>query len=154
MFVGIGYIYQIHQEPIQLEFVRPKFIDILIHNSYHLFKIISIGILTFCIYNYILLSINGIMVGVGFGLYVQAKNSLFVFLSSFVPHAIFELPDIILGASLPLMFYKHFLTSLRKNKNIFLCIKNSIVNHVMLPTATAFTLIFIAAVFESYISKY
>lgn len=152
VFIAIGIIYQIYQPQIVIgEFDKLDFKDVLKHNSLYLLKTIVIGILTLNLYNFWVLLINGLSAGMAIGILIINKN-IVALLTGLLPHAIFEIPSIIFGATIPLIFYRLLMKS-STCRNITGII-NSIAYELSNLVLIAFILIFIAAFFECNISRY
>lgn len=78
--------------------IYPNFIDIVINNSVLCF-ILILGVITLGLSSFILLILNGIYLGSALQYSINSVG-LVSTLKLFIPHAIFEIPAIILSASI------------------------------------------------------
>ncbi len=107
-----------------------------------------LGMFTFGIMSFILLVINGIYLGSALNYYVE-NNGFEQMLYKFLPHAIFELPAIILSASIGFYLIVFVIEKGSGRNNMP---AKFYLGHIMKTIVLIIVLLFIAAFMESYIS--
>lgn len=154
IFVFIGFKNQLSTSPIHIEFNHISWLSLFKNNILQLLKLIIFGTISLCLYDIFSLFINGINLGIGLASIYQ--NKLFYsFFSGLLPHAVFEIAGILMGASLPIIFWITIMKTLsekkeKKIKSLFCNLKYQCLNLIVL----SFICIFIAAIIEGLFSKF
>lgn len=142
----VGGILQQYQSSIPLNNPGYNWFNYFSHNINQSLWIILIGLISYGLGSFILLAINGFAMGIGIEIMVQ-NNRLDLIWSAFFPHAIFEIPAILLTTLFPFMLWRAIINVL-KRRNIKEL--NKQLKYEILPTISLILLLFfIAAIMES-----
>ena len=136
-----------------ITFLSPDFSELLTHNFVQINKNMILGILSLCLYSFSMLFSNSFAGGICVGYFIQAKN-MSAFFTGFLPHAIFEIPAVLLSVGVPIIFYGIIFGSIRQKKSIFKYFLKEIKTKLVSVILLSYLLIIIAAIFESYISYF
>lgn len=109
-----GFMLESHAVPIPLEQPGYRWSDYFAHNLRQSLIVIAAGTATYGLGGYILLAVNGFAAGVGLQLMIQNGKADLIW-KAFLPHAVFEIPAILISSVLPFMIWKSVLT-FRRNR--------------------------------------
>ena len=142
-----GAVYQSYQPSIDIHPSNYSWVNYFIHNIKQSTISFLLGIVTYGILSIILLVLTGISIGIGIVLTMQNDLNSTI-LTAFLPHALFEIPAIILTCLSPFIFWRFLIVSIKHRK-----IQYQIIKMEALPVLSSIIiLLFIASIMESIFS--
>ncbi|WP_044795568.1 stage II sporulation protein M [Bacillus cereus] len=139
-----GGIYQSHQDPLPPNPPDYNWMHYFSHNIQQSLFSITVGFITYGIGSFILLFMNGMVIGIVLAMTIQHDMVDTIF-TAFLPHAIFELPAMMLAALVPFIIWNFIKESIRNRKIQYTLIKAEVIPSVV----SIVILLFIASIMES-----
>lgn len=145
--VIFGFIVQSYDKPLPFEASGIVWWKYLFQNLKQSVIVILIGTATYGIGNIILLALNGMVVGVGLELTIQNGRADTI-ITAFLPHAMFEIPAILLACICPYIIWGIIKESIRQRR-----IQTHLIKSQLMPVLLAIIVfLVVAAVLEDVFS--